>query len=202
MDLNKVEKIAHDSLAARKEHKSREPGWLYYHGLRTAKIAVWLCDQLKADADREVIYSASLFHDIGKGYKPHNEIGAIITWQLLEPLCTTDELEAVCETIRLHNLRGNGAHPDRVKIVQDADMLDHVGMIGVWSCFYWSGAHDEAFEDHTRFICGEENTRMRMRMREGLNFDPSRRMFDERIVFEDIFFAQFHRVYKEGLDSC
>ena len=198
MDLKTIEQIAYDSMAERKEHKSREPGWLFFHGARTARIASWLCARLEYEDQCDVIYVAALFHDIGKGNKPHNEIGAAMTWQLLEPYCSTEELEAVCEIIKRHNMRNHASDSQPVKIVQDADILDHVGAIGVWTSFYWSGVHNETVEDHVRFVCGEENDRYRKNMRASLNFDVSKQIFDERIAFEKDFFGRFHKVYKEG----
>jgi HD superfamily phosphodiesterase len=45
---------------------TREPGWILYHGQRTGKIAVFLGRKLNCEVDCDVLYTAGLFHDIGK----------------------------------------------------------------------------------------------------------------------------------------
>lgn len=200
MDLASIEQIAAETLAKRQKHAAREPDWLLHHGRRTARIALWLCDELQADVARDAVYVGALLHDIGKGNEPHNETGAAMTRALLAALCTPTELDQICDLIRGHTLYGQLSDLSvAVKIVQDADILDHVGPIGLWLAFYWSGAHNETVEDHMRFIHSEENVRYRASMRAALNFAVAQRLFDERIVFEDAFFAQFHRVYQQGL---
>jgi len=200
MDIEKIEQVACDSMAGRKELREREPGWLYYHGRRTAKIAMWLCEELDLNVDRDAVYAGALFHDIGKGSESHNEIGVAITRELLNDLCTSGELDIICDIVRNHNQREHSSSWSvAVRIVQDADLIDHVGPIVPWLAFYWSGTHNETIHDHIRFVRGEENERYRKRMREGLSFDVSRRIFDERVDFEEQFFAQFHRVYMEGI---
>jgi uncharacterized protein len=199
MNLTIIDQIARDQMLSRREHTSREPGWLYFHGLRVAKTTIWLSEQLQANVDRDIIHVASLFHDVGKGNSPHGDIGAAMTWQLLGPHCTTEELDAISDIIRKHCKRGNPQDTLATKIVQDADILDHAGMIGIWTSFYWSGSHGEVAEDHSRFVFGEENHRMRQVMRNQLNFEPSKLAFDERIAREDSFFLEFHRIYQEGV---
>jgi uncharacterized protein len=200
MDLARIEPIAEEALARRQEHAAREPDWLLHHGRRTARLALWLCDQVQAEVDRDALYVGALLHDIGKGNEPHNETGAAMTSALLASLCTPTELVQICELIRCHTLYGQQAELSAAaKLVQDADILDHVGPIGLWLAFYWSGAHHERMADHTRFIHGEENARYRTKMRALLNFAAAQRLYDERIAFEDAFFAQFHRVYQQGL---
>jgi uncharacterized protein len=200
MDLTRVKQIAEEALAKRQGHAAREPDWLLHHGRRTARLALWLCDQVQAEVDRDTLYMGALLHDVAKGNEPHNETGAAMTSTLLADHCTQSELAEIRELIRCHSLRGQ---PDDLslaaKIVQDADILDHVGAIDVWLAFYWSGAQHETVADHMRFIHGEENARYRGKMRVLLNFAVAQRLYDERIAFEDTFFAQFHRVYQQGL---
>ena len=200
MNIEKVEQAACERMAGRQESKDREPGWLYHHGRRVARIALHLADEMGVSVDRDVLVAGALFHDIGKGAEPHNEIGATITRETLNPLCTPSELEEICDIIRNHNQRQLSGHfSEAVRIVQDADVLDHVGSIGPWLAFYWSGVHNETFDDHIRFIEGEENATTQMRMKAGLNYEMSRRIFDERLAFEKHFFAEVRRVYLEGI---
>jgi len=200
MDIRKIEQVAQDAMAKRKEQEAREPGWLFHHGRRTAKISMQLCDALNADVDKDIVYAGAIFHDIGKGSHLHNEIGAEITCNLLNELCTPSELHGICDIVRNHNQRKRSREcPLTVGIVQDADLIDHVGLIVPWLAFYWSGAHNETIHDHMRFICGDDNKRYRKGMRNALNFHVSRHIFDERVSLEDDFFARFHHVYMEGI---
>jgi uncharacterized protein len=200
MDVAEVQRIAKAQMETRKEHNAREPGWLYYHGLRTAKIALELAKLLGAEINREVVYAGALFHDIGAGSEPHNVRGAELTGKLLDPCFSEPELAAVYQIVELHNQRQESKeYAEPVRIVQDADVIDHVGPIVPWLAFYWSGTHGETIHDHVRFITGEENERLYRRRRERLNFDVSLRMFDERVRWEDEFFKTFRQVYFEGI---
>ena len=200
MNIEKIEQVACDSMGNRKEQHAREPGWLYYHGRRTAKIAMWLCEMLGAKVDRDEIYTGALLHDIGKGSDMHNETGADIVRSLFENLCAPEELDRICDIVIKHNQRRRSSEFSiDVRIVQDADLLDHVGLIGPWLAFYWSGTHNETIHDHIRFTKSEDNVRYGQGMRNALNFDVSRHEFDERVKYQDEFFATFHRVYLEGL---
>jgi uncharacterized protein len=200
MKIEKVEQAACECMVGRQESKDREPGWLYHHGRRVARIALRLADEIGAAVDRDVMYAGALFHDVGKGAEPHNEIGATITRETLKELCTPSELEAIGDVIRNHNQRQlSDQFCDAVKIVQDADVLDHVGSIGPWLAFYWSGVHNETFDEHVHFIEGEENATTQARMKAGLNYEVSRRLFEDRLAFENRFFAEVRRVYLEGI---
>jgi uncharacterized protein len=199
MDRAHVEQIAAEALRQGQEHATREPDWLLHHGRRTARLALWLCDEVQAIVDRDTLFVGALLHDIGKGQEPHNETGAAMTKSLLASLCIPTELAQICDLIRCHTQYGQPDLSVAAKLVQDADILDHVGPIDVWLAFYWSGAHHETVADHRRFIHGEENARYRTKMRALLNFAIAKRLYDERIALEDAFFAQFHRVYEHGL---
>lgn len=199
MDSQLIDKIAWQALSGRAEHTRREPDWLYYHGQRTGNIALWLADKIGNPVNRDIMYTGALFHDVAKGSEPHHEIGANQTRELLSSVCTADELDAICNIILNHNQRNVPGHPAYIKIVQDADLLDHVGVIGPWLAFYWSGSRDETFDDHIKFFRSGEIIQHRQELRSSLNFDVSAEEFDRRIEFEDEFFNRFHQVYMNGI---
>lgn len=200
MNFAESERIAKEQMETRKEQSAREPGWLYYHGLRTAKIALKLAELLGAEINREVLYAGALFHDIGKGSEPHNVRGAELAGRLLSPCFNNPELASICQIVELHNQRQKSKeHSIPIRIVQDADLIDHVGTIVPWLSFYWSGKHGETIHDHIRFVTGEENERYRRGMREQLSFYVSIRIFDERVSWEDEYFKNFRRIYFEGI---
>ena len=200
MRQDQLRRIAEEQMAGRKEQKAREPGFLFYHGLRVAGIALELADALHIAVDRDVLYAGALFHDIGKGAVAHNERGAEIALDLLRDLFDESHLARVVEIVRLHNQRGDAAeHPVAAKIVQDADALDHFGPASVWLTFYWSGVYGETIHDHIRYVASEETAAHHAARREALNFGVSRRFFDERLRWEKTFLEQFRRTYFEGV---
>ncbi len=193
MVVSEIEAVAREQMATRQELHTREPGHLFYHGQRTAKIALAL-------ADRDTLYVGALFHDIGKGSARHNEKGADLTARLLRRHCSETELASIRVLITLHNRRKKSAeHPLAAQIVQDADLIDHVGPMVPWLAFYWCGVRAETIDDHIAFVTGEENERYRTGMRAKLNFDVSMRLFDERIQWEDEYLETFRRVYFDGV---
>jgi uncharacterized protein len=199
MNREQIEQLARTRMLKRQEHDGREPGWLFYHGLRTARVAWQICDRLNLEIDRDVVYTGALFHDIGKGSEPHNLKGAKIVAKILEKHCDGDRLQQICEIVRLHNQRQvSGDHAPAVRVVQDADVLDHVGPVAPWLAFYWSGTRNETVDDHVRFITGRDHVRYLQKMRNMLNFDVSLAMFDERVRWQESFLETFRKAYYEG----
>jgi uncharacterized protein len=187
-------------MGSRVAPSTREPGWIFHHGLRVARISLWLREKLEMDIDRDLLFVGALFHDVGKEVEPHNQTGAVLTRALLEDHCPALELDLIAEMILHHNQRKQpNSYPPRILILQDADALDHVGAIDVWMAFYWSGVHGEGFQDHLDYFTGPENELYRSTLRESLNYQVSREEFDRRIAFEDEFFQVFRRVYREGM---
>ena len=199
MDIQKIEKIAQAEMIGIRSD-TREPGWILYHGQRTGKIAVFLDEKLNFGIDSDVLYTAGLFHDIGKGNDSHNEVGANLTRKFLSGILDNTDLDKICDAIFYHNQRENsGTFPDYVKLIQDADLLDHVGLIDVWMAFYWSGHHGESIHDHIAYYQGQECRRWQVYMKSHLNYEVSTQMFEERLQWEDDFLSQFHKIYFDGI---
>ena len=190
MDIDKLTQIAHDAMVHRKTSEARETGYIFYHGKRTAEIALKLADQLQAEVNRELLYIGALFHDIGKGNEPHNESGALIVRELLSELYPTEALDNICEIVLCHNrrLRFN-EFSLAIKIVQDADILDRVGPMAVWHIFYKGFASDCNVDDTLIFGNGEERTKHLSLLKSVLNFSISQKLFDRRAEFE-------HQIFK------
>ena len=204
MDMDRIEGIAHDSMAGRRSDVGREPGYVLDHGRRTASIALKLADTLadsqETAVDREVLHVAALFHDIGKGHEYHNQVGARMVRNLLNGLCTPGEIRRICHAIL--------EHPQRVKpndyglatrILQDADILDHVGAVGVWRKFYRRATTGETIDDALRGFHSEEHARHELWMRGSLNLDVSVDVFDQRLELEKAFFQELAREQRGGL---
>jgi uncharacterized protein len=94
MDIERINQIAYESMAHRKTHQGREPGFILYHGRRTAQIALRLAAQINGAVDRNILYTGALFHDIGKGTEPHNEAGARIVRKESIPMNTNLKQES------------------------------------------------------------------------------------------------------------
>ena len=200
MDLEKIEKVAKTQMGSSQERKFREPGWIYHHGRRTGKIAIHLADQLNLDVNRDLLYVAGLFHDLGKGKGQHQNAGADLIQLLLLDLLAEAELDEISEIIRAHNQRREPEQlPDSAKLIQDADLIDHVGHIDIWMAFYWSGSQGETVRDHIAFFEGNDCKRFRDYMRTHLNFDLSRELLKERIQLADDFLTKFRHIYYEGI---
>lgn len=200
MDIEQLEEIAKAEMASRQDLRFREPGWILYHGRRTGKIAVHLADLLDSSIDHDLLYIAGLFHDIGKGQDPHNVVGADRTRELLAHLVPDEDLNIICDAVRSHNQRKKSDDFSAYdKLVQDADLIDHVGPIDVWMAFYWSGAHSESIHDHIAYCKGDDCKRFQEGMRTNLNFDFSREVLEERSRSSNQFFSEFHRIYFEGI---
>jgi len=200
MDLERIEAIAEDEMGSRRDHDFREPGWILYHGKRTGSIARHLLHTLGLSVCPDTVYVAGLFHDVGKGQDRHNEVGARRCREILSGLVSADTLDVICDTVRTHNQRKkSGRFSDCTKLVQDADLIDHVGNIDIWTAFYWSGRHGESIHDHIAWFKGDECKRSRNYMRNHLNFDVSRQMLEDRIQKSDRFFTEFQKTYFEGL---
>jgi uncharacterized protein len=200
MEIDRIEAVAEAEMASRQDLRYREPGWILHHGKRTGHIARHLLHTLGLNVCPNTVYVAGLFHDIGKGQDRHNEVGARRCRELLSDLVPADTLGVICDTVESHHKRKKSdSFSDCTKLVQDADLIDHVGLIDIWMAFYWSGSRRESIHDHIAWFKGDESRRWRGYMRNHLNFDVSRQILEDRIEKSDRFFTEFQRMYFEGI---
>lgn len=194
MDLKLITDIARKEMKPRKSLATRERGYLWHHGIRVAHIAMELCDLVDPEerVNRETVYAGALFHDVGKGTKPHNEAGAKIAMTLLQGACAPWEVEETCRLIRLHNRRSE-ATDMAAWVVQDADAIDHVGAQQVWLSFLWNAQNNQSQEESLEYYFGEENRGWQAGIRERLNFDAAKAAFDHRLGIADRFFEEMRR---------
>lgn len=185
MDLEAIRELAFKHMANRRAHKEREIGFIYYHGQRVAKIAVKLRKLLIPDdpsRDQELT-AAGYFHDIAKGIEPHSVYGAVLVREILAEHCTPEQLDFISDLIRHHQFRdpSKGYH-DYIKIIQDADILDHVGVVEIWMNFQYCAHADMTLTDSIRFY-ETEFPALAAKIRSLLNYDLSRQIFDDKCRF-------------------
>jgi len=189
MDLKKLNELAYKHLGDRKAHYEREKGFIYYHGQRVAKIAISLREILLPhnDSKDQVMIVGSYFHDIAKGIEPHGQYGAVLAKEILKDYCEPAELEDITEIIRYHQLRKKeNNYPDYIKIVQDADILDHVGIIEVWMNFQYYSYMDAPIIESVDYYKNEFPNHAK-KIKDMLNYDVSQRIYDEKISFVQSF---------------
>ncbi|MBQ3915415.1 MAG: HD domain-containing protein [Ruminococcus sp.] len=82
------------------------------HLLDTARIALILCRERGISADADVIYSASLLHDIGRAAQytdgtPHDEAGCIIAEEILRQVdCDEEKTQEILRLVASHRKGG------------------------------------------------------------------------------------------------
>lgn len=196
MDMNEVKEIARKTMSKRKSHLNRERGFIYYHGQRVANLAMNLRKNLfphESTMD-DIIYAGALFHDVTKGIEPHHLTGAELVHTLLNSACSAEELAGISEIIRHHNTRKQADSPDLpyyMKLVQDADILDHFGSMEIWLKFVYSGNNEENVFDAIQLWDSENYAKYVASSREVLNYELSKDIFDQKLIFVEQFQARF-----------
>lgn len=195
MDIDKIRNIAFKTMGRRKAHLSREKGYIFYHCERVAKLALQLRESLFTDEISKdgIIYVGALFHDVTKGIEPHHLTGAQLIRTLLVNECTQQELDEISEVIQLHNSRNRSELPVHIKIVQDADVLDHFGSLEIWLKFMYSAHQEESVFDAIRHWNSEEHKEYIQNTRQSLNFELSKEIFDKKIDFQTYFSNHFQK---------
>lgn len=193
MNFDRINEIAHNLMSHRKSHVRRETGFIYYHCQRVAKIALNLRKELfpHEEAMDDIIYIAAMFHDVTKGIEPHQETGSVLVKTLLKDECTTEQLDYISDIIALHNIRNHEELPYYIKLVQDADMLDHFGSMDIWMKFFHSAHGEENVWDTVRFWESEEYAKYIEKSRSQLNYERSKQIFDTKLEFVRQFQERF-----------
>lgn len=188
MDFERLEALAYQAMGKRKSHLEREIGHVYYHGKRVSNSVILLRKQIfPEDASHdEILRCAGLFHDVGKGIEPHAKTGASLARQLLAQELTASELDAVCALIAVHDDRHpeSDKHSQWVKLLQDADHLDHFGSQGLWLSFtYRAYVGQKDMMELPAFYESEWDQSV-PHTRARLNFERSKEIFDEKTAYE------------------
>ncbi len=167
----------------------REPGYLYFHGQRVAKLCLQMT---KAEGGKGIrlhlLYAAGLFHDLAKGQEQHALAGADQIPRLLGSLCTPAETAEIAQLIGAHNARTlPNRHRKDIRILQDADTLDHFGAQSVWLGIYFTARSGRTQADLLAYYRGEEFLAYADRCERCLNFESSRKEFRQRLRYQNEF---------------
>ena len=97
------------------------------HFLDVARIASLMAEDEKIDADREIIYAASILHDIGRGEQyrngtPHEAASALIAPEILKQCdFSEDEISVITEAIQEHGNEDVSGDRDLNGLIYRAD---------------------------------------------------------------------------------
>ena len=118
--------------------------------------------------------------------------------EMLKPHMASDEIEEVVRLIGAHDDRkpDSDKHDLSVRLLQDADLLDHFGTSEIWMCFSYYAAHDRGVNDALDFYRNDYK-KSAARQRKLLNFDVSRRIFEEKYRFQRDFIKRL-KIEAEG----
>ncbi len=201
-NLSALREIAKTHLAAKSSHAWKEPGNKFDHGIRTAQLAERLRLAICPD-DRtvqpEILTAAAWFHDLCNGQDNHEQAAADQLPFLIGHLCTSEELQTICAMIRVHDTRidhtkqANIPYTPTIQLLQDADMLDHLGSYDIWITFAEFSYQHRTPRDYTACFHDGSFDRFAEKWRKHINYPFSRTIFDEKIAFEKAFAARMER---------
>jgi len=198
MNLAAIKQIAYAEFGNKRSSPYNEIGDKFTHGQRVAKIAVQLRQLIFPDeiSYDDILTVAAWFHDVynasGVDRKTHCELGAERTRELLTALCTAKQLEKICALIAVHDDRKpiNNNYSHAIKILQDADHLDHFGAIGIWRFIAYATGHDGTINDAVQHL-KENRAGYIAQWNNEFNFELSKKIFYDKMRFEDAFFERF-----------
>jgi len=185
MDFERLDAVAQKLMKRRKAHPEREAGSIYDHGRRVAKLVITLRRAVVPDDDSmdDILRLAGMFHDIGKGIEPHAAFGAPIMQQAVKSVVTDEESAEAARLISAHCDRrpDDPDHDVWERIIQDADLLDHIGTYTIWMDIQYSAYKDESFSAlAARLAKNAEDYANNQRPK--LNFPISKAIYDNRIA--------------------
>ena len=196
--------ICETQLSSRQSHAWKEPGNKFDHGIRTAKLALSLKRVIFPDdtaINEDILELAGWFHDLCNGQDDHENAAADALPALIGHLVTDEELSAVCDLIRLHDHRlrditteeRRAQYSDALLLLQDADLLDHLGTYSVWiTISEFAYQHKTPFDYAVQFENGAFD-RFAARWRCKINYPLSKELFEEKISFEVEFGKRMQR---------
>lgn len=197
MNLERIGDIAKREMENKKSSPHNERGDKYSHGVRVAKLAIRLRQHILPNYDKEddILVVAAWFHDICNGEVTHDLhaiVGSAKVRELLVNECSEEELYQICNIISIHDNRipETEDYPTIIRIHQDADHIDHFGTMEIFRVIAQTIGHDETIEEALNYFINEweeQNTYWR----EVLNFEVSKRIYDDKTNYMKSFIERF-----------
>jgi len=186
MDLKVIKKMAYDLMAGKRSRPGKEKGNKYYHGERVATTVIELRQNILPNDESydEILIVSAWFHDIMNGEENHAENGAEIVRGILSDYCSELELNKIYKMIAEHDNRIHSSNEGNsyLKLLQDADLLDHYGISDIWINFLHYSSQDKAII-HVLDYFQNKHYKDIEQDRKLLNYDISVRIFDEKCKF-------------------
>ncbi len=196
MDFDALDLCAQKLMKRRKAHPEREIGSVYFHGVRVSRLVLALRREVLPEEESmdDVLRLAALFHDVGKGVEPHARYGAAIFLTAMEdhPDVSPAQTRAAARMIAEHCDR----HPENPtcdvwsRLLQDADLLDHIGTYKVWMDFNYAAWREEGIETACARMEEDMVPRYIVQYRSLLNFPQSVAHYDKKCEFLRAFAAR------------
>lgn len=167
-------------------------GFRYKHGLEVARFAVKIIEVEKLKIDKDIIYVAGLFHDIGKvnAINSNREIDYNSEGNLKHEDISIDFLskyigkyvdqEFIAKVVEIITEKDYSSSLER-KVLSDADELGNFGFSQVWRTFNYCALSKQSFEQMLEFWKAG-NLKDRKEWINKLNFDISKRVARSRFI--------------------
>lgn len=180
------------------------------------------CEKIARDYERaslDVLYAASLLHDIGQTVKDHDEHShesTKIARRLLKKVgFPMDNFELVSEAIRKHddfiwvkNHSNDKPESIEAKIFQDADRIESSGVMGIIRQFLFAGKHnkkiynDKVPPQRNRIYGGNVSSIHTIRDHElqiykHLNTKGAKKLAKDKYIFAKKFLKQFFKEWEQ-----
>jgi uncharacterized protein len=186
MDLEAIKQLSFDLIGEKSSHPWKEKGNKFHHGERVAKLIIELRKKILPDDNShdEILNAAALFHDVLNGIENHGVLGTEYVQKVLENHCSKYELDEICKIISVHDDRkpDDNIYTDYIKLHQDADYLDHFGTFDIWSAVTYTVYHKQSISDLIDWFENIYSVEYE-KNREELNFELSKRIYDEKSLF-------------------
>jgi uncharacterized protein len=194
MDLSLIKQIVQAEMCDKRSSPYNERGDKYTHGERVAILGVRLHQLIFPNENTydDVLTVAAWFHDVRNGMDNHAMRGVERTRELLSGHCTAAELDEICGIIAVHDDRNakGGGYSNTIRLHQDADLLDHYGTFDIWRLVTYTAGHNETINDALRYLQNKWPDDM-AKWRDELNFDLSKKIFDDKSIFVQSFIERF-----------
>lgn len=183
-NLDIIRDVAFREIGQRASHPFKEKGNKFHHGQRVAQSIKELAELILYRGDLAPVTVAAWLHDISNGevsHKEHGKVGAGKVAEMIKGLCTDIELKQICHFIEVHDERDISVDTIELKLLQDADLLDHFGTQLIWCLFQAALKDDLSMSEAAGLIL--KNVERDMWHLDELHFDVSKKIFIEKMDF-------------------